>query len=251
MTKKEITREIIGNVLIPIGFVSGENINNCWFIRKFKNSKGETARQVVEFHIRGWDKRLFMVIHCYSGRCSSYEIEDIVPDRSENGFPCATLREYKLAVEAYADILKQYGRDFFKKIAKPPLENDYFREEDEFRLFKEHDQLAQKFVAEHQLDLTQMKANDAIQIMKKIVLEKQGDSFEHCRNTILELSAFYGSVLKNSHKCRWVMHNCRTHFTCTLNFYSKSGPSLSLHNDISMAWKEGVDKLDSLIIESL
>ncbi len=53
MTKKEITREIIGNVLIPMRFVSGENINSCWFIRKFKNSKGETARLVVEFLHQG------------------------------------------------------------------------------------------------------------------------------------------------------------------------------------------------------
>ncbi|WP_277406603.1 hypothetical protein [Lacrimispora xylanisolvens] len=251
MTKKEITREIIGNVLIPMGFVSGENINSCWFIRKFKNSKGETARLVVEFYTRGWDKRLFMVINSYSGRCTSYGIQDIVPDSSENGLPCATLKEYKLAIEAYADILKQYGRDFFKKISEPPLENDYFREEDDFRLFKEHDLLAQKFLTEHELDISQMKAEDAIQIIKKIILEKQGESFEHCRNTILELSAFYGRVLGNSHKCRWVMHNCRTHFTCTLNFYSKSGPSLSLHKDISLAWKDGVDKLDSLVIDSL
>ncbi|MDF2887081.1 MAG: hypothetical protein K0R23_1466 [Lacrimispora sp.] len=248
MTKKEITREIIGNVLIPIGFVSRENINSCWFIKKFKNSKGETARQVVEFYSGGWDKRLFMVINCYSGRCSSYGVKDIVPDSCEDGLPCPTIKEYKLAIEAYADILKLYGRDFFKKIAKPPLENDYFREEDDCRLFKEHDLLAQKFVTEHQLDLSQITAGDAVQLMKKIVLEKQGESFEHYRDTILELSAFYGSALENSHKCKWVMHNCRTHFACTLNFYSKSGPSLSLHNDIYMAWNSDVDKLDSLII---
>lgn len=247
MTKKEITREIIGNVLIPIGFVSGENIDSCWFVRKFKNSKGETARQVVEFYIGGWEKRLFMVINCYSGRCSSYGINDIVPESRENGFPCSTIREYKFAVEAYAEILRQYGRDFFKKIAKPPLENDYFREEDDCRLFEQHDSLAQKFVTENQLDVTQLTAADAVKIMKKIVLEKQGESFEHCRDIILELSAFYGSVLENSHKCKWVMHNYRTHFTCTLNFYSKSGPSLSLHNDIYMAWKD-VDKLDCLIM---
>ncbi|MGC6176254.1 hypothetical protein [Lacrimispora sp. 38-1] len=248
MTKKEIMKEIIGNVLIPIGFVSGENIDSCWFIRKFRNSKGETARQVVEFYSSGWEKKLYMVINCFSGKYSSYRISDFVPGSREDGLPYSTIREYQLAVEAYAEILKQYGPDFFKKIAQPPAENDYFREEDNCRLFEKHESLAEKFVAEHKLDLSQISTEDAVKIIKKILLEKQEEPFEKCRDMILELSAFYGCVLKKSHKCKWVMHNCRTHFTCTLDFNSKSIPSLYVHNDIHMAWKNGGDKLDSLII---
>ncbi len=246
MTSKEIIKEIIGTVLRPIGFISGENIDSCWFVRKFRNSKGETARLVVEFYSRTWEKKLFMVIHCYSGRYSSYRTSDFVPESRDEGIAYSSIREYRQAVKIYAELLNVYGPDFFKKIAQPPVDNDYFREEDDFRLFEKHELLAQKFVTEHQLDLSQMTTEDAIKIIKKIILENQGEPFENCRDLMLELSAFYGCVLKKSYRCIWVMHNCRTHFTCTLD--SRSIPSRSIHNDIHMAWKNGVDGLDSLII---
>ncbi|MDW2797438.1 hypothetical protein RZO55_07595 [Clostridium boliviensis] len=248
MTSKEIIKEIIGPVLRPIGFVSGENIDSCWFVRKFKNSKGETARQVVEFNSKVWEKKLFMVIHCYSGRNSSYQTSDFVPDSRDEGITYSSIREYRQAVKTYAEILNVYGPDFFEKIAQPPVDNDYFREEDDFRLFEKHELLAKKFATEHHLDLSEITTEDAVNIIKKMILEKQGESFENCRDLILELSAFYGCVLKKRHRCIWVMHNCRTHFTCTLDSSSKTIPSRYVHNDIHVAWKNGVDRLDSLII---
>lgn len=189
-----------------------------------------------------------MDINCFSGRYSSYRIDNFVPGCRDDGLKYSTTGEYKQVVETYADILKKYGLDFLKKIAEPPKENDYFRQEDHYKLFNEHESTAQKFIKEQQIDMECVKIEDAVRLIKDMVLEKQGEPFDDCRELFLEMAAFYGRVVSKYNSCKWLMRDMKTHFICKLEIESKRKLSLSMLNEIHLAWKNGVDRLNSLII---
>ena len=257
MKKREIINKIIGEVLEPEGFIFSEKIDSCWFIKEFKNSKGEIARQVIEFYSSRWEKKLFMDINCFSGRYSSYRIDNFVPGCRDDGLKYSTTGEYKQAVETYADILKKYGLDFLKKIAELPEENDYFREEDYYKLFEEHESLAQRFITEQHIEMEHITIEDVVKLIKDMVLRQQVETFDDCRELFLEMAAFYGCLVRKNYPYKWIMNDVRTHKVCTLEIDSKQAPSwlvitgkisLFVTNDIHLAWKNGVDKLDTLII---
>ncbi|WP_024291054.1 hypothetical protein [Lacrimispora indolis] len=62
MKKREIINKIIGEVLEPEGLIFSEKIDSCWFIKEFKNSKGEIARQVIEFYSSRWEKNYLWIL---------------------------------------------------------------------------------------------------------------------------------------------------------------------------------------------
>ncbi|MDW2797640.1 hypothetical protein RZO55_08635 [Clostridium boliviensis] len=257
MKKRDIIKEIIGEVLEPEGFAFGEDADSCWFIKEFKNSKGEISRQVINFYSSRWEKKLFIDINCFSGIFSSYRIDNFVPDCMDDGLKYSTTGDYKQAVEIYAEILKKYGLDFLKKIAEPPKENDYFREEDYYKLFEKHELLALRFMKEQQIKIENITIKEVVELIKDMLLKQQGKTFDDCRELFLEMAAFYGCVVRKDYPYKWLMSDVRTHKVCTLEIDPKQAPSwfaitrkisLFITNDIHLAWKNGVEKLDSLIL---
>ncbi|MDW2797639.1 hypothetical protein RZO55_08630 [Clostridium boliviensis] len=257
MKKRDIIKEIIGEVLDPEGFAFGEDADSCWFIKEFKNSKGEIARQVIDFYNSRWKKKLFLNINCFSGKFCSYRISDFVPGCSDNGFMYSTILDYKQAVETYADILIKHGLDFLKKIAEPPIENDYFREEDYYRLYNEYESLTQRFITEQQIDMGCISIKEAVELFKDILSRQQGKTFDDCRELFLEMSAFYGNLIKRTYPYEWIMKDIRTHKVCKLEINFKLAPSwlvitrkssLLVTSCIHIAWRDGIDKLDTLLI---
>ncbi len=247
MQKGKIIKEIIGKVLEPEGFVFDKEIKIWGFIKEFKNSKGEIARQTVTFWTSRFEKKLYMDINCFSGGIYTYGLNQFVPGYTNDGLNYTTDEEFKQVIETYANILKEYGLDFLKKI-EVPKRSDYFRQEEYYKLFNEHESIAQKFIKEQQIDMECVKIEDAVRLMKDMVLEKQEEPFEDCRELFLEMAAFYGRVVSKYNSCKWLMRDMKTHSICKLEIESKRKLSLSMLNEIHLAWKNGVDRLDSLVI---
>ena len=247
MQKGKIIREIIGKVLEPEGFVFDKEIEKWGFLKEFKNSKGEIARQTVAFYFGNYKRKIFMVISCFSGGFDSYRINRFVPGCIDDGIEYSKDEEFKKVIETYADILKQYGLDFLKKIAEPQ-KSDYFRQEDYNKLFDDNESLAQKFIVEHRIDSEHITIADAVKLMKDMLTEKQSRRFEDCRELFLEMAAFYGCVVIKTYPCKWIMEDFKTHAVCTLEIESELTKSLFVTKEIYFAWKKSVDRLDSLII---
>ncbi|MDW2797642.1 hypothetical protein RZO55_08645 [Clostridium boliviensis] len=248
MQKGKIIREIIGKVLEPEGFVFDKEIEKWGFLKEFKNSKGEIARQTIAFYFSNYKRKLFMVISCFSGDFDSYRINRFVPGCKNDGIEYSKDEEFEKVIETYADILKQYGLDFLKKIAEPPKENDYFRQEDYNKLFQEHETLAQKFITEQQINFDCITIEDAVVLMKNMLTEKLSKPFEDCRDPFLEMAAFYECVVRKTYPCKWIMKDMKTHIICKLEIDSKLKLPIFVPNEIYLAWKNGVDQLNSLII---
>ncbi|WP_349943802.1 hypothetical protein ABFV83_10915 [Lacrimispora sp. BS-2] len=84
-----------------------KEIKDLGFIKEFKNSKGEIARQTVVFSISRFEKILLLVINCFSGGVYSYGLKWLVLGDQYGGIKYSTDEEFKHAVETYADILKK------------------------------------------------------------------------------------------------------------------------------------------------
>ena len=247
MQKGKIIKEIIGKVLEPEGFVFDKEIKNWGFIKEFKNSKGEIARQTVTFWTSRFEKKIYMDINCFSGGIYTYGLNQFAPGYTNDGLIFSTDEEFKQVIETYANILKQYGLEFLKEIAEPKR-SDYFRQEDDYKLFEEHESLTQKFITDQQINMDCITIEDAVKLMKDMVSEKQAELFEDCRELFLEMAAFYGGVVRKTYSCKWIMKDMKIQAICKLEIDSKLKLSLFVSNKIHLAWKNGVDQLDSLII---
>lgn len=231
MDKELLIKDVIGKILEPEGFsyIGRADGISSEFFRKVKNSKGEVVRQIVSLQDSQYHKEIYLNLTSVPGGHPDYRINSFVPECTDDGLYFKSEKEYKEAIEEYADILTKYGIPFLKKIVEPRI-SYYLVDEDNEKLFYEHEKLLDNILTREKIMVEQFNVEEVAEYIEKKVIEVKGKPFEEVRTFLLELSALFGAVANQFYPCYWKLNESLI-LSCDLEF-----PESLQSKDIGNRW---------------
>ena len=202
MRQAEIIKDIIGEVVEPMGFAfRGGMASDGW--EYIRNKDG--IQQIIFIddlnQYRRKNARLLLTTNLLNSR--RVEICEYVPEydgQFDTFWEYKSEEDYKRIIIEFARIIKEYGIDKLNEISIP-IRNAIVTDDMQRQFYQLHDKMAKEFQSNYQLE--QMSMAETNQLLYKMITEMQEKEFQEIKDQLMYMAAFWGETVTNEFTGYW------------------------------------------------
>ena len=207
MKKGKIVKDVIGNLLFPLGFEL--NLGDGWdFTRTVKNSYGEDIEHSINIYMHRFASEVFLTISTNAYGRIPLKMDSFIPGydrhpRTISGESIAYSDDdsFKDIIRYFANIIEKYILEKLDEMSEPATD-DRFYEKEHIDVLKNHKKLCEDFLKREDIP-PEINLEASAKIVYEGIKQLQDKPFQEIKKDLFDLGVFFACKLDQAYGAEW------------------------------------------------